>query len=33
MPSSGLGKPSTDACGVTITEPHERIGLKLHDGT
>ena len=33
MPSSGLGKPSTDACGVVITEPHDTIGLMLHDGT
>src|SRR5215472_10158984 len=33
MPSSGLGNPSRDACGVTITEPHETIGLMLHDGT
>src|ERR1700678_4612350 len=33
MPSSGLGKPSTDACGVTITEPHETMGLMLQDGT
>ena len=32
-PSSGLGNPSSDACGVIITEPHDRIGLKLHDGT
>src|SRR5271168_2810014 len=33
MPSSGLGKPSTDACDVVITEPHDTIGLILHDGT
>src|SRR5271163_5072486 len=33
MPSSGLGKPSTDACGVIITEPHETMGLMLQDGT
>jgi hypothetical protein len=33
MPSSGLGKPSADACGVTITEPHETMGLMLQDGT
>ena len=33
MPSSGLGKPNIDACGVTITEPQARMGLKLHDGT
>ena len=33
MPSSGLGKPSADACGVTITEPQDRIGLILQDGT
>src|SRR6516165_34667 len=32
-PSSGLGNPRPDACGVTITEPHETIGLMLHDGT
>src|ERR1700756_513272 len=32
-PSSELGNPSTDACGVTITEPHDTIGLILHDGT
>lgn len=33
MPRSGLGKPSNDACGVVITEPHDTIGLTLHDGT
>src|ERR1700691_3876877 len=33
MPSSGLGKPSPDACGVTITEPHETMGLMLKAGT
>src|ERR1700730_11084344 len=27
MPSSGLGKPTIDACGVTITEPHETVGV------
>src|SRR5689334_15212707 len=32
-PSSGLGKPSSDACGVIITEPQDKIGLMLHDGT
>src|ERR1700722_14163052 len=33
IPISELGKPSTDACGVVITEPHDTIGLRLHDGT
>src|SRR5580692_6311129 len=33
MPISELGKPSADACGVVITEPHDTIGLRLHDGT
>src|ERR1700743_2742731 len=33
MPSNGLGKPSAEACGVIITEPHDRIGLMLHEGT
>src|SRR5581483_1068508 len=32
-PISGLGKPSTDACGVAITDPHDTTGLRLHDGT
>src|ERR1700756_4458232 len=32
-PSSGLGNPRIDACGVTITEPHDTMGLMLHDGT
>src|SRR6516225_10003799 len=30
---SELGKPNTEACGVAITEPHDTIGLMLHDGT
>src|SRR5262245_16354083 len=29
-PSSGFGNPRTDACGVTITDPHDTIGLMLH---
>src|ERR1700692_4430721 len=33
IPISELGKPSADACGVVITEPHDTIGLRLHDGT
>ncbi len=33
MPMSELGKPSAEACGVVITEPHDTIGLMLHDGT
>ena len=33
MPISGLGKPNADACGVTITEPHDSTGLMLQDGT
>jgi hypothetical protein len=33
MPISELGKPSTDACGVVITDPQDTIGLMLHDGT
>jgi hypothetical protein len=33
MPISEFGKPSADACGVVITEPHDTIGLRLHDGT
>ncbi len=33
IPISELGKPSTEACGVVITEPHDTIGLMLHDGT
>ena len=33
MPISGFGKPSADACGVVITEPHDTIGLMLQDGT
>src|SRR5690625_7129570 len=33
IPSSGLGKPSTDACGVAITGPQDSTGLRLHDGT
>src|ERR1700722_6662801 len=33
IPINGLGKPSADACGVVITEPHDTIGLRLHDGT
>ncbi|CNK00134.1 Uncharacterised protein [Mycobacterium tuberculosis] len=33
MPSSGLGKPNSDACGVAITEPQDTIGLMLQDGT
>ena len=32
-PSSGLGNPRTDACGVTITDPHDTTGLMLHVGT
>src|SRR3984957_19994597 len=32
MPMSELGKPSADACGVVITEPHDTIGLRLHNG-
>src|ERR1700730_35001 len=32
-PSSGLGNPRIDACGVTITDPQDTIGLMLHDGT
>src|SRR6516164_1119009 len=32
-PSNGLGNARTDACGVTITEPHDTTGLMLHDGT
>ena len=33
IPISGFGKPNADACGVVITEPHDTIGLRLHDGT
>src|ERR1700758_98627 len=33
IPMSELGNPSTDACGVAITEPHDTIGLMLHVGT
>src|ERR1700677_2184152 len=33
IPINELGKPSADACGVVITEPHDTIGLRLHDGT
>ena len=33
MTISELGKPSADACGVVITEPHDTIGFRLHDGT
>src|SRR5258708_19745197 len=33
IPINELGKPSTDACGVVITEPHDTIGLRMHDGT
>src|SRR6202012_3958747 len=33
IPMSELGKPSTEACGVIITEPQDTIGLMLHDGT
>src|ERR1700733_5261240 len=33
IPISEFGKPSADACGVVITEPHDTIGLRLHDGT
>ena len=33
MPISGLGKPNADACGVTITEPHDSTGLMLQEGT
>lgn len=32
-PIIGLGKPNTDACSVTITEPHESTGLILQLGT
>ncbi len=32
-PISGLGMPKAAACGVVITEPQDRIGLMLHDGT
>ena len=33
MPINGLGKPNADACGVTMTEPHDSTGLMLQDGT
>src|SRR5689334_17486275 len=33
IPSSELGNPNTSACGLVITEPQDRIGLMLHDGT
>src|SRR6185312_547501 len=32
MPINGFGKPNSDACEVTITDPHDRTGLRLHDG-
>src|SRR5690606_11979113 len=33
MPSRGLGKPNSSACGVLITDPHDSTGLRLQLGT
>ena len=33
MPISGLGNPNTDACGVTMIDPQDSTGFRLHDGT